>query len=180
MGMFGSSANYNQQPTMYMPEEPKPERDVFAPSGTGHGGGFFAPGGAGRGIAGYIGDALLGASGRQPIYAPAMQQQHEAAARLQQAMMLARFKAQNPEPTTIQRNTDYFRSIGRPELSESYLRAQANPMALMTDPATGAVGFYPKGGIAPAAAPTGPVSKVLNGKTYWNINGEWYDNPEGR
>ena len=39
--------------------------------------GFFGAGGAGRGIAGVIGDALLSASGRNPIYAPLVAQQRQ-------------------------------------------------------------------------------------------------------
>lgn len=38
---------------------------------------FFGQGGTGRTIAGMIGDALLSASGHQPIYAPMMQRQQE-------------------------------------------------------------------------------------------------------
>jgi hypothetical protein len=64
-----------------------------------------------------------------------------------------------PEKTALQRNYEYFQSIGHPELADSYLRAEGNPLAAMqvTDPATGATGlqFYPKGGSLPGAiAPT--------------------------
>jgi hypothetical protein len=45
------------------------------------GGGFFGQGGAGRAIAGSIGDALLQQSGMAPIYAPQMQFQQAMAAR---------------------------------------------------------------------------------------------------
>ena len=31
-----------------------------------------------------------------------------------------------------------------------------------------------------STAPTPPVSKVINGKTYYRINGKVYDNPEGK
>jgi hypothetical protein len=37
------------------------------------------------------------------------------------------------------------------------------------------IGANPKG-----AAPNNVESKVLNGKTYYRINGKWFDNPEGR
>lgn len=38
-------------------------------------------------------------------------------------------------------------------------------------------------GVGNAAIPTGsPLtpSQTIDGKTYWNFNGQWYDNPEGR
>ena len=42
------------------------------------GGGFFGEGGAGRGIAGTLGDFLLQQSGMAPVYAPQMQLRHRA------------------------------------------------------------------------------------------------------
>ena len=71
MGMFGRAL----LPQTGL-QQPLPEPPVKKPS-------FFGQGGTGRGIAGGIGDFLLQQAGARPIYAPAMQAQHEAA--LQQA-----------------------------------------------------------------------------------------------
>jgi hypothetical protein len=59
------------------------------------------------------------------------------------------------------------------------LRAEANPMTLMTDPTTGQLGFYPKGGFQAPSQPAGPQTKQIGNTTYYLVNGEWYDNPEG-
>lgn len=43
----------------------------------------------------------------------------------------------------------------------------------------GAYGGVP--GMTPGINPSaGPQTKVINGVTYYNVNGSWYDNPEGR
>jgi hypothetical protein len=65
-----------------------------------------------------------------------------------------------PKPTALQQNADYLGTVD-PALRQSYLRAQANPQTLMTDPTTGAVGFYPKGGVAPSA-PSGPPAGAVS------------------
>jgi hypothetical protein len=67
-------------------------------------GNTFRPGGAGRDIAGYVGDALLNMSGGKPIYAPMKAQAAEQQAQLQRQMELARYKAQNPDPTGTMQN----------------------------------------------------------------------------
>jgi hypothetical protein len=70
---------------------------------------FFGQGGAGRAIAGSVGDALLQLGRMQPIYGPAMQAQREFAQRRQQAQeesqnalnnekALYAYKLANPEP----------------------------------------------------------------------------------
>lgn len=64
----------------------------------------FAPGGTGRAVAGYIGDALLNLGGQKPVYAPQMQEQAQQRAMLERQMMLARYKAQNPDPTGTMQN----------------------------------------------------------------------------
>ncbi|WP_420140139.1 hypothetical protein [Sphingomonas sp.] len=67
-------------------------------------GNAFKQGGVGRNIAGYVGDALLSASGNRPIYGPAVQQRQEQEAEFQRQLALAQFKAMNPEPTSIMQN----------------------------------------------------------------------------
>jgi hypothetical protein len=142
-------------------------------------GNAFKPGGAGRDVAGYVGDALLRLSGGDPVYAPMKAQGLQQQQMLQREMQLAAYKAQLPQdPTMMQRNYEYLKQT-RPDLAESYLRAEANPQTLMTDPMTGNLRFAPKGG-EPMPSQPSAASKVINGKTYYNVNGDWYDNPEGR
>jgi hypothetical protein len=51
-------------------QQPLPTPEPKEPS-------FFGQGGTGRNIAGYIGDALLTASGGRPVFGPAQMQQHQ-------------------------------------------------------------------------------------------------------
>ena len=167
MGMFGNSQPFPPQAPVaasqngWLPQlSPQLQQLAAAPPVAPPHPSFFAPGGAGRAIAGNIGDALLTMSGHSPIYAPLMakqqSEQSQQMAELQRQMALAQFKNANPEPTAIQRNHDYFTSLGRPDLADSYLNAEANPQTLMTDPVTGTVGFYPKGGAGPSSSPDIP------------------------
>lgn len=144
----------------------------------------FASGGTGRAIAGSIGDALLGLAGQKPIYAPIMQDRRQQEADYQRQLALAQYKTTHPEPTAIQRNHDYFVSIGRPDLASSYLNAEANPQTLMTDPTTGAVGFYPKGG-TPAVGSNMTPSQLTDdeaGYAAWNAapSGSRFLDPQGK
>jgi hypothetical protein len=67
-------------------------------------GNAFKPGGAGRDVAGYVGDALLRLSGGDPVYAPMKAQGLQQQQMLQREMMLARYKQQNPDPTGTMQN----------------------------------------------------------------------------
>lgn len=99
----------------------------------------------------------------------------------QRQMAVKQFEAANPQPTTLQRNYEYLK-LHNPALAETYLRAEANPMTLTTDPLTGNLRFTPKGG-DPSIAPMpgqaqGPITKTIGAKTYYSPNGtDWYDNP---
>jgi hypothetical protein len=75
---------------------------------------FFGEGGTGRGIAGFIGDALLQMGGMNPIYQPVMQDKRAMQFAQQQRMMDRRgdmsdwrtkktWEASNPEPTELER-----------------------------------------------------------------------------
>ncbi|WP_230280271.1 hypothetical protein [Croceicoccus sp. Ery15] len=111
-GLFGASA-----PDMTTTTQPM--------AGMGQGiqeqpksGGFFGEGGAGRAIAGTVGDYLLQQSGMSPLYAPAMAQQQQAALQSaaeqrKRSLDMADWKAKhdyevaNPKeqgPTAMQRN----------------------------------------------------------------------------
>lgn len=74
------------------------------------GGGFFGEGGAGRPIAGYIGDALLQMSGMKPIYQPLAQENYQRSLMAKQAavnnsaewqkwLMQQMYKDAHPEQT---------------------------------------------------------------------------------
>jgi hypothetical protein len=134
-----------------------------------------------RNVLGSIGDGLLLASGNKPMYWPMQMQGRQQALEFQRQAALKQFEAMNPQPTPMQKNYEYLQRMN-PALAETYLRAEANPMTLMTDPMTGNLRFMPKGGdpsIAPMPGGAQPMSKVINGKTYYSPNGaDWYDNPE--
>jgi hypothetical protein len=125
MSMFGTLSAFGQIDPKYITRGfgtsadqtmPAPVRDPFTPSPTPNPYtmqpqhlGFFSDGGAGRSIAGSIGDALLQLSHAQPIYGPAMQAQRDFAQRRQEAEQesqrslsneeaLYNYKLQNPEP----------------------------------------------------------------------------------
>lgn len=141
----------------------------------------FKPGGVGRNIAGYLGDALLTASGHDAQFGPQMNARKQQELEFQQQLALAQAKAQYRAPTALQQNYEYLQQQN-PQLAEQYLRAQANPMTLSTDPATGLARFTPKGGVPGMnVGDEAPTTKQLpNGQTAYWVNGAWYDNPEGR
>lgn len=129
--------------------------------------------GAADGLANYF-----GAEGRGlDTLAQQQQQQAEAA----QAERLAILKSQIRQPTALQQNYEYLKSV-KPEYGDTYLASQANPVTLMSGP-NGELGFFPKAGMMGGAAPT---SKTLpDGTTAFYVpNGVdgpgWYDNAEGR
>lgn len=150
---------------------------------------FFGEGGAGRGIAGAIGDYLLQAGGAQPIYAPAHQQAQLMARQRQQAeaakyapqhvgdeiahldpatgRYVTDYAPQRPVHTgSIETNYDFFKSIDPTgAMAKQYATGQANPLVGVdvTQP-DGSVqrNFYPRSG--PAAAPqSGPAPGATDG-----------------
>lgn len=73
---------------------------------------FFGEGGAGRGIAGSIGDFLLQRSGAQPIYAPAVQEQRkDARETARQELMMKRFEATQNRPSNFLRSFQDYMSL---------------------------------------------------------------------
>jgi len=104
----------------------------------------------------------------------AKQEQAKQMASLYQALLLQKLKPQ--EQGSVQKNYEFIKSID-PKRADSYLSAEANPQSLQLNPETGQLGFFPKGGIQ---APSAPASKVVGGRTYYYVNGDWYDNPEGK
>lgn len=174
-GMFGArppvsglSAAPDSMSSGFMPI---PTPDVPAPS-------FFGAGGTGRNIAGIIGDALLSASGRGPIYAPlraqAAQSQRDARRQgyeFQRQLALAQFKNANPEPSATEKTYQFLMQRDPSgALARQYVQGVANPLtAIQTeDPTTGAKGltFVPRGGpigAAPAAKPAPQIGAVEQG-----------------
>jgi hypothetical protein len=123
---------------------------------------------------------FAGLAGQPGPYAQSMMQARQQQLEFQRQAALKQFEAMNPQPTTMQRNYEYLKQTN-PQLAETYLRAEANPMTLMTDPMTGNLRFAPKGGdpsIAPVPGVQQPITKTIGGKTYYSPNGaDWYDNP---
>lgn len=145
--------------------------------------GFFGQGGAGRAIAGTIGDFLLQQSGMDPVYLPNVLQQRDAEERArmaQQQRMQGRedflfrenYKRDNPEPKQPDQLTQYMINAGidpnSQQAREMYLRAAQNKVdPMQAVPFTDAQGnsgqmFVRPGQMqgGPAAPPTAPVGKL--------------------
>ncbi len=104
--------------------------------------GFFGQGGAGRAIAGTIGDYLLQQSGMQPIYGPTVLQQRDAEERARMAQQQRMQKREDLQwewqnkPKDGPQLTEYERIVrasGLPEaeqlkLLQDYARNRANPV----------------------------------------------------
>jgi hypothetical protein len=123
-------------------------------------------------ILGGLADGVAKWGGAEPQFAKGVAENNKLQQEYAKAIAVEKLKQANPDPTMLQRNYEYLKSV-RPDLAETYLRAQSNPVTLSTDPATGNARFIPKGGV--------PQSKVVGGTTYYSPNGaDWYDNPEYR
>jgi hypothetical protein len=124
MGMFGSRANMSASQQVSRGGDgmdPKTARPTF-----------FEQGGAGRPIAGYLGDALLNLSGNKPIYGPMVTEQRQQDSMLQRQMALAQWKMQNPEPTgTMQNVAATGVQPGTPEYQQRMLKAVMQPHYVM-------------------------------------------------
>jgi hypothetical protein len=81
-------------------------------------------------------------------------------------------KAKLLEPPQFAQNAQWLLSQPKP-VQDSILQAMdlMNPIAVSTPMGTQRV---------PRTFGGAPSTKTINGVTYYNIDGEWYDNPEGR
>lgn len=134
---------------------------------------FFGQGGAGRSIAGAIGDAFLQMGGAQPIYAPAANSQRQMAL----AQKLAEAKRQsdrqdwlyqqqwerdNPKPISNDTVNDYnfrIQTLGK-DAADEWLRNQGDPVVTVTLPGD-RVYSGPRSGLA--AALSGGASEGSGG-----------------
>lgn len=106
-GMFGALPAYGTPPIMGAP--PQQQLPPGAGMGTPTPPSFFGEGGAGRGIAGTIGDYLLQQAHMQPVYAPAQQQNR------QQALLQQRYQQQKQdEQSTWLARQEYERANPKP------------------------------------------------------------------
>lgn len=151
LGMFGRAI----QPAVSPLQQPLPQPAPQKPS-------FFGQGGAGRAIAGNIGDFLLQQSGMRPIYAPAIQSQHEAALQQAQAeqqrnagmmdwMAKEKWKRENPEPVNNDTIADYdfrVRTLGK-AAADDWLKSASDPVVTVTLPGN-RVYSGPRSGLAAA------------------------------
>ena len=148
-GVFGNPHQFGGDPlAAFMPKKPIGTGGVFngqfddeptAQPQQKKSGGFFGQGGAGRGIAGTIGDYLLQMSGARPIYAPAMQQKR--AMDYQQKLMEQQRQAgredkmwewQNkpvaaPKATAFQQDYEYILANFGPEEAERFRNNKIDP-----------------------------------------------------
>lgn len=166
--VFGSSAplqTHQMSPEAFAPLPTIPKEQ-----------GFFGEGGAGRSIAGYLGDALMQMSGMRPIYQPMMQERAQALARQQQSEMEAaaenrrwyereQWKRNNREPEEDQL-TRTMRQAGIDPSSEEGVRlyrqrAQniANPPQFIPDGYGG--GQYGRP-MSQQPTPSGPPDAAVN------------------
>ena len=138
-GIFGPSVRQQIISRTFAPDNrPKPEPKKP---------GFFGQGGAGRAIAGTIGDVLLQRGGLAPIYGPTMQFQNALAAKTQ-ANATARqqewvdwvrkqeYERANPKPTNNDTVADFEfirQRLGEKE-AEEFLRNKANPPVYRVGP----------------------------------------------
>lgn len=209
---------------------------------------FFGEGGAGRAMAGYLGDFLRESNGMRPIYQPEMlrrqqlaeaqqqrQQDYAQAVRMQE--MKAAAAAANKDPYRWRDNAGNLMEIGAdgqvrtvytdPTDKVNWVRAEngdgtftmvpiplkggdqpspqpgADTAPALSDAQAGFIlrraqqrGFMTPDEYSLLQGPLGPqgktamdgwlqgsgipIGKQVGGKTYYQINGKWYDNPEGR
>ncbi len=181
---FQRQGIFGRRNPMDMPQAMPQETPQAMPIGVGQitkKPGFFGQGGAGRAIAGTIGDFLLQQSGMDPVYLPNILQQRDAEERArmaQQQRMQGRedflfrenYKRDNPEPKQPDQLTQYMINAGIDPKSERgrsmYERAAMNKV----DPVTGVpytdgqgnsgIQFIRPGQMQGSAAPTAPVGKL--------------------
>ncbi len=155
----------------------------------------------GKRLLGGLLDGILSTTGGQPINLPMMlaqrqrtqsleDEQRKREQELEDAIALARAKAQFREPTAMQQNFSWFQSLN-PEQQKNFARYQDMtrpliPLDMQTEAGGPVMRSYMPQSEAAGGVPSGsplagaPNSRVVNGKQYWLVNGEWYDNPEGR
>lgn len=105
--MWGATKPYQGKPfaNMGMAQQQRPMPEEQKKSG-----GFFGQGGAGRGIAGTIGDYLLQTSGMQPVFAPAMHQRRQ-----QQMALEAEKRAMANQREMMRYGMDLKQQYARPD-----------------------------------------------------------------
>ncbi len=148
--------------------------------------GFFEKGGLGGKMAfGALGGALDGVAhygGMDGGFVPAIQAAEKAQQEWQQRIALEKYKRENPEPTALQRDYDFYGQV-RPDLQGTFLQSRADPVTMVADPSTGQMRAVRYSQASQPAS--GPQTKVVDGKTYYWVSGadgqqDWYDNAEGR
>lgn len=162
--------------------------------------------GMGKRLLGGLLDGIMTTTGGQPMNIPMMlaqkqrgmslqDEQRKREQDLQDAIELARAKAEFREPTALQQNFSWFKGLPAEE-QQTFQRYQDMtrpliPLDMQTEAGGPVMRSYVPQSQAPGAGiPNGsptqgaPNSKVIQGPKgpmqVWLVNGEWYDNPEGR
>lgn len=185
--------------------------------------GFFGKGGmGGKMLIGALGGALDGVArwgGAQPGYANGIEQQREYAQRqqeLQQQMQMRQqereqqaqqswqqwqqqqeYAQAHPDPTAIQRNTEYIASLPEDDPRRAIATQQTTGYGYSPEvmaarqqqqqelinaraAAQRSVKMTIPGKAASAGGGGHGAKKTINGMTFYNVGGKWFDNPEGR
>lgn len=113
----------------------------------------------------------LETEGRQRL----AERQAERQAIMEQWVAQQNWKKANPDPSSMETDLAAWNRM-TPEQRQAYAQMQdvRNPIAVSGPQGTFRV---PRGFGQPS---NGPTTQVIDGQTYYNINGKWYDNPEGR
>lgn len=161
----------------------------------------FQKGGIGLTLAGIIADGIASGFGAQPGYGPALRAETEhnralqlwrekvaqeradrldtANSTLARQIALEQWKRDNPEapdPTSLERNITYLK-----RLNPSMTDEQAYAIAKQNINRPIMIGGQPYGFDADTGEESGGVqTQTIDGVTYYNVGGKWYDNPEGR
>lgn len=82
------------------------------------------------------------------------------------------------QDTAFQRDYAFIKERDGEEAAKLFMEGRYDPLVSIPLPG-GRVYFGPRSGMASQMGAT-PQTQVIDGKTYYNVNGKWFDNPEGR
>lgn len=103
---------------------------------------------------------------------------------LSRQMAFEQYKLQNPADPALIRTADALFPRGSAQWTQFVKAASLTPHLIGVPNISGGTDYQDLTGMyqAPGGGglPSAPITKVVNGKTYYGMNGGWYDNPEGK